>query len=105
MMYYIILLLMTMIGSCASLCLKKATESDKVYLSLMLYLGGILYFISALMNIYVLKYLDYSIVLPLTSLTYIWTMFLSKMILKEQIKSKKILGMALIIIGIVCIVV
>ena len=52
---------------------------------------------SAVMNIWILRYLDYSVVLPLTSLTYIWTMILSYIILKEKI-SKKIVGVLLILI-------
>ena len=61
MKYYAILLLMTMIGSLASLFLKLATQSEsylKMLMNLHFYLGGGLYFLSALMNIYVLKYLE-----------------------------------------------
>jgi len=58
-----------------------------------------LYLLSAVLNIYVLKYLDYSVVLPLTSITYIWTMVLSYFSLKERITAKKVLGVALIVGG------
>ncbi len=101
-MYYFILIIMTIIGAAAGLFLKKASSSKNIkalILNVNFYLGGILYFISALLNIYILKYLDYSIVLPLTSITYIWTMFISYIILKESITKKKILGVILIIIG------
>ncbi|MFR2167688.1 MAG: hypothetical protein ACLS5W_07540 [Coprococcus sp.] len=47
-----------------------------------------MYLVSALLNIYVLRYLDYSVVLPLTSVTYIWTMVISYFILKEKISKK-----------------
>lgn len=60
---------------------------------------GFLYLASALLNIYVLRYLDYSVVLPLTSFTYIWTMVFSYFILKEKITGKKIIGVALILAG------
>lgn len=102
MIYFFLLIIMTMLGSVASLFLKKASGSEGViYMlkNLNLYVGGGLYFASALLNIYVLKFLDYSVVLPLTSLTYIWTMALSYMILKEKITGKKILGVILILIG------
>lgn len=104
--YYVILVLMTMMGSLASLFLKRATQADrflKMLLSVHLYLGGGLYFLSALLNIYVLKYLDYSVVLPLTAITYLWTMFLSALVLKEKITGKKILGIVLILVGAVCV--
>ncbi len=102
MIYYVILLIMTLIGSIASLFLKKASGSEsflKMLLNINLYLGGGLYVLSAILNIYVLRYLDYSVVLPLTAITYIWTMILSYLILKEKITVKKVLGTMLIIVG------
>lgn len=102
MIYYGILLFMTGIGAVASLFLKKATGTDNIIGLIKnknLYFGGILYVISAVLNIYILRYLDYSIVLPLTSFTYIWTMILSKFILDEKISKKKIFGVILIISG------
>ena len=100
--YFILLIIMTMIGACAALFLKKASSSKtikEILLNYNFYLGGLLYFIGALINIYVLKFLSYSTVLPLISITYIWTMLLSYFILKETISSKKIWGVILIIVG------
>ena len=71
----------------------------KMLFNLNLYVGGGLYLLSAVLNIHVLKYLDYSVVLPLTSITYIWTMVLSYFSLKERITAKKVLGVALIVGG------
>ena len=59
----------------------------------------IIYVTAALLNIYVLKYLEYSTVLPLTAITYIWTMIISYKILKENITNKKKIGVILIILG------
>lgn len=97
---------MTFIGSVASLFLKKASGSDNIVKLLTnknLYIGGILYVSSALINIYVLKFLDYSVVLPLTSITYIWTMVFSYFILKEKITNKKIFGVLFILLGAICV--
>ncbi len=97
---------MTMLGSIASLFLKKGSGTDGIVSMLKnvnFYIGGFLYFTSAVLNIWVLKVLDYSVVLPLTSLTYIWTMVLSYMILKEKITKKKICGVILILIGAICV--
>ncbi|MBC7766184.1 MAG: EamA family transporter [Hyphomonadaceae bacterium] len=99
---YAILIVMTIMGSFASLFLKKASSSQSVkamILNVNIYLGGGLYFLSALLNIYVLKYLDYTIVLPLTSITYIWTLILSYVVLKEKISVKKMLCVFGIIVG------
>lgn len=60
-----------------------------------------MYVIAAGENIILLKMLPYAMVLPLGSLTYIWTMFLSNRLLGEKITKKKILGMCIIIIGVV----
>lgn len=102
MIYYLILIIMTMIGSVASLFLKKASGSEtfwEMLLNINLYIGGFLYVTSAVLNIFVLHFLDYSVVLPLTSITYIWTMIFSYLILKEKITIKKISGVALIVFG------
>lgn len=106
MIYYIVLLIMTMVGSVASLFLKKASGSEKIFDLIKnknLYIGGFLYLASAILNIYVLKFLDYSVVLPLTSLTYIWTLAISYRLLGERIGKKKVIGVGLILIGAICI--
>jgi drug/metabolite transporter (DMT)-like permease len=59
-----------------------------------------MYVIAALGNIYLLQKLPYAIVLPLGSITYIWTMFLSNRLLGEKITKRKILGMIIIIAGV-----
>ena len=99
---YTCLLFMTLMGSVASLFLKRASSSQNIKAMLFninLYVGGLLYLISAVLNIWLLRLMDYSVVLPLTSLTYIWTMILSYLILKERISRKKIIGVVLILIG------
>ena len=78
--YFALLFIMTILGSIASLFLKKASGHNKITEYLFdanLYIGGSLYLASAVLNIIVLQKLDYSLVLPLTSITYIWTMLIS----------------------------
>lgn len=105
-LYFVILIIMTMLGSVASLFLKKASGADglqSLIKNVNLYIGGFLYLASAVLNIWILRFLDYSVILPLTSLTYIWTMILSYMILKEKITRKKRVGITLILIGAICV--
>lgn len=100
--HYAILVLMTLLGSVASLFLKKASETTGIIELIKnknLYLGGGLYLVSAVLNVWLLKFLDYSIVLPLTSLTYVWTMLLSHKILEEKITIRKVCGVSLVIVG------
>ena len=102
MIYYMILICGTLLGAVASMFFKKASESENIIKVLKhpgLYIGGFLYLISALIDIYVLRFLDYSVTLPFTSITYIWTMILAYFFLKEKISGKKIAGVALIVVG------
>ena len=105
-MHYIVLIIMTMLGSVASLYLKKASGTNCIFEMIKnkyLYIGGFLYFSSAVLNIWILRYLDYSVVLPLTSFTYIWTIGLSNMMLKDSITKKKVIGVVMILIGAICV--
>ena len=100
--YYLCLLVMTLLGSVASIFLKKASGSPGIGAILQnvnLYIGGLLYLAGALLNILLLRYLDYSVVLPLTALTYIWTMLFSRLLLQEKISARKITGVFLILAG------
>ena len=102
MIIYTYLILMTFMGSIASLFLKKASGADGIksmLINLNLYTGAVLYLLSAVLNIWILRFLDYSVVLPLTSLTYVWTMIISHLILKEKLTIKKIFGVILISVG------
>lgn len=96
---------MTLLGSFGALSLKLSIDKESNIMQSALcplfYLGAGLYFLSALLNIYVLKYLQYSVVLPLTSITYIWTMIFSYIYLKERITVYKIVGILLIILGVI----
>lgn len=100
---YILLGVMTLLGAFGALYLKKATSVARSLFGLFkvwqFYLGGFLYFASAVLNIYLLRYLDYSVVLPLTSITYIWTLLIARFDLKEQISKYQILGIVCIIAG------
>lgn len=40
-------------------------------------------------------------VLPMTAITYVWSMITSRILLKEKITASKIAGMIFIIIGVV----
>jgi len=96
----------TCIASFASYFLKKSSSTDnklKILLSPWFYLGGILYVISACINIYLLQLVPYAVAMPLGALTYVWTMFVSNRFLGEAITKKKIIGMLVIFAGVVCV--
>ena len=105
MIVFITLLLMGFFASVASFFLKKSTSGGLSIKGLILnpyfYLGGGLYVLSALLNLYLLKQLPYSIVVPLGALTYIWTMGIACRFLGEKVTRQKVIGILLIIIGVV----
>ncbi|WP_235848550.1 EamA family transporter [Litchfieldia alkalitelluris] len=89
-------------GSVASFFIKKSTLTGNIFSVLKsnyLYIGCGLYFLSALLNIYLLKVLPYTVVLPLTSITYIWSFIIAYIYLKEKITYRKIVGISFIILG------
>ena len=99
---WLLVLPMTLLGAVASYYLKRASGAGGLRALLAcraLYAGAALYLLSALMNVYVLRYLDYSVALPLTSLTYVWTMLLSRRLLGERIARGQWLGTACIALG------
>ena len=104
LIYYFILLIMTLMASFASLFLKKSTNGGTI-LSIIknknLYIGGFLYIIAVLFNIWLLKRMSYFVVVPLGSICYIWTMFIAGIFLKEKIGIKKIIGILMILSGVV----
>ncbi|ANY74138.1 MULTISPECIES: DMT family transporter [Paenibacillus] len=104
----LLILLMTIMGSLGGLFFKKSTNhlgSKKIKLFLgLLTFGASLYFIGAIINIVVLKFAPYTLVYPLTSITYIWTFLISKYYLKEKTTTYQLIGIALIICGTVVMV-
>ncbi len=107
---YALLVVMTGLGATAGFFFKKTSDAKgktsggsqgirALAKNTNLHIGGALYVIAAVLNIHVLKFLDYSVVLPLTSLTYVWTMMLSYFLLKEKVGKRKIVGVCLIFGG------
>jgi len=103
-MLYLLVLPMTFLGSLGAFFFKLSAANAVNLASLLknwrLYLGGTLYVGSALCNILLLRFLDFSILYPMTAVTYIWTLFLSNRLLEEEITKRKLIGVAMLCIGI-----
>lgn len=101
------LLITTLTGSLGALAFKvamnKMEELNIINLlkSLWVWIGFTLYVISAVTNIVLLQYLDYTVVFPLTAFTYIWTIIISYFIFQEKITWQKVASVICIIIGII----
>lgn len=101
-MNLLLVLVMTLTGSVAALFLKRASGAGGLFAmfrTYALYVGAFLYLLSAVVNILLLRRMDYSVVLPLTSITYIWTMLLSARLLGERLTGRKLAGAAAILTG------
>lgn len=98
---------MTAMGAFAGYFLKRASSAGgnifKQMFNWNFILGAIIYVLSACINIYLLKFVDYSVIYPMGAVTYIWTMLVSYFFLKEKITGRKIAGVVLIIAGAVLI--
>jgi drug/metabolite transporter (DMT)-like permease len=105
-----LMIIFTLIGAFASILLKKGAPKFHLKFSIdgiidlltnwNIVFGGILYFLSMVGFIYLLKQQDLSVLYPLTSISYIFVTILSVWLLKEKINFYKILGIALIILGV-----
>ena len=104
----LVFVVMTFLGAVGSLGLKKGASQSNGLISLVFNKwfvgGGMLYFLSALIDIWLLKFIPYVIVLPLTALTYCWSMVLARFVLKETVSPLKISGLFLIISGMIILV-
>ena len=106
-LYFFVIIIMTLIASFAGFFIKKSTNGNtiiSIFISRYLYIGGLLYIIAVLLNVWLLKRLPYSIVVPSGSFCYLWILLISKVFLKEKINIGKIIGVIIIFIGIICIV-
>ena len=95
-------LLMTLLGALGSLFFKLSSGStglNGLLRDVRIYLGGVFYFLSLVITVYLLSVWDYSVVLPLTAVTYIWTLILGKIVLHENISRKQIIGVGFILVG------
>lgn len=92
---------MTLCGALGSVFFKRFSMI-KSLVSLMI--GGMFYGVGALLNIYLLGKLDYTIVMPANALTFIWALLLAKWIFKETIGMYKIAGVAFIISGLLLLI-
>lgn len=105
MIKYIFVLLMTLAGSLGAFFFKRSTDGLSGVLSILrvpsFYLGGALYCLGALMNVILLRYMDYTILYPMGAIAYIWSLIISNRFLGEKITKKKVLGIALICVGVV----
>lgn len=103
---FVLLLTTTLTGSVGALYLKKAMDQmaeltlANVLSSVPAYLGLFFYLLSAVTNIVLLNSFEYSVVFPMTSLSYVWTAMISVFVFRETLTRNKIIAITLIIVGV-----
>ncbi|MDO5707979.1 MAG: EamA family transporter [Andreesenia angusta] len=101
----LIIIAMTLFGALGSFYLKKSADSMTNIFSLLkdknFYIGIILFCLGAVFNIYGLRFVDYSILFPIKSLAYIWTIIIARIFLNEKLTRYKLAGISLILIGVI----
>ena len=106
---FLILILMiinTIMGALGSLLIKKGSEKfevrkiHRIFSNYFMILGLLLYFLAAILFIFILRYEKLSVLYPLTAMTYIWVALLSIKYLKEHMNYLKWIGILAIIAGI-----
>lgn len=99
----IILASMTLLGALGGYFFKKAS-SPNIQMLPALMIGGLFYVSGALLNILLLRELPYSLVFPLTSITYLWTLIIAYFYLGEKLTPRKIFGVLFILAGTILLV-
>lgn len=99
----LVFLAMTWLGALGSVELKLSVSSGSGFVGALrnwrFWLGGGLYFVSALLNIFLLKYIAYSVLLPLTGVTYCWSLLLAWKVLGEHVTKRKVFGIFIVVTG------
>lgn len=96
-----LLLIMTCAGALGGVFFKMYSQG-KNKLKLLLGLGC--YGFGALLNIYLLGKLPYTVVLPANALTYVWALGFARWIFKETVALRQTAGVAVILAGLLLLV-
>ncbi len=107
LLFYILVLVSAFITASSQILLKKSTDRQHkhiifeylnpyVIISYMCYVGVLA------LNVFIYTKIDYRFGVVINSLSMVFIMILSKVIRKERLTRKRIVGNLLIILGIVC---
>ena len=96
-------LIMTFLSAGGAAFLKSTSKAGssiiKIFGNPTFYIAGCLYLIAAILNIFLLKRYDITVVFPLTMLTYAWTVIIGRYVFHERIDLYKVSAVLLIIAG------
>lgn len=94
-----LMLLSAVLACTGQLLWKLAARSDSL---LLIALGLALYGCGALLMIFALRHGELSVLHPMMSAGYVFSLFLGAIVLDETVSVTKIAGVAMIILGLIC---
>jgi len=105
MIYAFILIFSGFLAACSQILLKKSADRNynrtiEMFLNLRNIMAYALFCISAMMGMYVLRFMPLSLTIALQSLVYIFVAGLSHVFLHERIKRRQVIGIAMILAGV-----
>ncbi len=104
---YALLVVFTLLGALGAFFFKRATTESATLVALAhskhMVIGVTCYVGSAVINIVVLQLLPYTVVLPCSAITYVWSLYLSRTFLAEYVGMAKVIGVSCILGGVVLI--
>lgn len=93
--------MMTLLGSLGSVFFKGYSSGKNLKV---LFLGFACYGLGALLNIYLLGKLPYTLVMPANALTFLWAMLFAKILFKETVGVRKLAGVFFIVSGLMMLI-
>lgn len=104
--YYLLIVLVGFLSAVSQIFLNVSANKNynrkyKEYLNPWVIFSYCLLFITIFINIYCLKYIDLKNANAINSCSYVFALFLSCIFLKEKLSIKKLIGNALIVLGII----
>lgn len=95
----------SVLGALASFNLKKSVSSKRFELTSLFgknfFLTLLFYGTASIINVIALIGAPYIVVFPITSTTWVWSLILSRVFLKEKLNKYKIFGIFLIFLGVI----
>lgn len=99
--YILLFILSILISAFSQILLKKGSACKSIYLNKFTIFGYIIMIFSTFLTLVSYKKIDLSLGQVLQSLSFVFVIILSKLLLKENISKNKILGIIIIIMGLI----
>ncbi len=104
--YYLVIVLVVLLSTAAQLLMKKSAASAHKsilfeYLNPVVLFGYLLFLTGTIINLYVLSHVKLAVASALTeSLTFLFAIIAGRIFFKERLTKRKIIGSAIILLGV-----